>query len=79
MRVTEDILASPEPPAEPAPAPPPPPKRRRKHPILRALTVLVALVAAGIISVMTIDVGPRVKGLAEREGSKFFDRPMHIG
>ena len=79
MRVTEDILASPEPPAEPAPAPPPPQKRRRKHPILRALAVLVALVAAGIISVMTIDLGPRVKGLAEREGSKFFDRPMHIG
>jgi hypothetical protein len=39
----------------------------------------VALVAAGLISVLTIDVGPKVKGLAEREGSKFFDRPMHIG
>jgi hypothetical protein len=39
----------------------------------------VALVAAAIMSFMTIDVGPRVKGLAERQGSKFFDRPMHIG
>jgi hypothetical protein len=39
----------------------------------------VALAAAGIVTFMTIDVGPRVKGLAEREGSKFFDRPMHIG
>lgn len=47
--------------------------------MLRALAILVALVAAGIISFLTIDVGPKVKGLAEREGSKFFDRPMHIG
>ncbi|HMC77759.1 MAG TPA: translocation/assembly module TamB domain-containing protein [Vicinamibacterales bacterium] len=64
-------------PAEPVPAPRP--KRRRKHPLLRLLGVVVALVAAVIVTSMTIDLGPHLKGIAEQQGSKFFDRPMHIG
>jgi hypothetical protein len=65
------------PPAVSVPAPGP--KSNRKHPILRALAMLVALVAACIITFLTIDVGPTLKKLAEDAGSKFFDRPMHIG
>ncbi len=68
-----------EPSAASAPAPPPPPGTRRTQRLLRALGVLVALVAAVIITFVTIDVGPRLKGIAEKEGTKFFDRPMHIG
>ena len=77
--MTEEPIASPEPPAPSEPAPQPPPRRRRKHPILRALGILVALIAAFIITFLTIDVGPRLTKIAEQQGTKFFDRPMHIG
>lgn len=60
------------------PASTPKPKRK-KHPILEAFAVLVAIVAALIVTSLTIDLGPRLTTIAEREGSKFFDRPMHIG
>ena len=79
MSVNEETPASPELPAEPAPASHPPTKRRRKHPILTGLTILVAVIAAIIISFVTVDVGPNLKNLAEKQGSTFFDRPMHIG
>jgi hypothetical protein len=62
----------------PAPAPK---SKRRKHPILRAIAVLIALVAAVIVTSLTIDLGqwPWLKKRAEEQGTKFFDRPMHIG
>ena len=76
----EDREQSPEEPAaEAAPEPAAPKKRRRTHPILRVLGFLAALVAAGLMSVMVIDLGPKAKGIAEREGSKYLERPMHIG
>jgi hypothetical protein len=60
-------------------APAPAPQSKRKHPILRALGILVAVVAALIITFLTIDVGPQLTKLAEQQGTRFFDRPMHIG
>jgi hypothetical protein len=80
--VTEEPLTPPEPPAaEPAPetAAPKPATRRRKHPVLRALGVLVALIAAVIVSGLVIDLGPAAKKKAEEAGSKYLERPMHIG
>jgi hypothetical protein len=68
--------------SEPALSPPPapsPPAKRRRHPILRALGVLVAIVAALIISGLVIDLGPAVRKRAEDAGSKYLERPMHIG
>jgi hypothetical protein len=56
-----------------------PKSNRRRHPILRGLAVLVALVAAGIVTFMTVDVGPVLKKRAEVAGSKYLDRPIHIG
>ncbi len=47
---------------------------------VRLIVAIVAVVlAAFLVSVVTIDLGPSLKQLAEREGSKFIDRPMHIG
>jgi hypothetical protein len=43
------------------------------------LAVLIALVAAVIAWGITVDLGPRLTRIAEQQGSKFFDRPMHIG
>ena len=71
-------LRTPDPAPEPA-SPAPPPARRRRHPILRALGLLVALVAALIISGLVIDLGPAVRKRAEDAGSKYLERPMHIG
>jgi TamB, inner membrane protein subunit of TAM complex len=55
-----------------------PPKRRR-HPILRGLGLLAALLAALIITSMTVDLGPALKKRAETAGSNWLDRPMHMG
>jgi hypothetical protein len=46
---------------------------------LRLLALVVAVVSGLIVTFFSIDLGPRVKGLAEREGTKFLERPLHIG
>jgi len=57
----------------------PAPRRRRKHPILRVLGILVAIVVAVIVASLTIDLGPSLRKRAEDAGSKWLDRRMHIG
>ena len=74
--MTEPARESSEP-HEPAPAPAP--KRRRKHPILRALGVLVAVVAAIVVTFVSIDLGPAARKRAEQGASGWLDRPTHIG
>ena len=58
-------------------------KRLRSHPVLRyaafCFTILVALLAAAIVASVTIDLGPAVRGKAEDAGSKYIERPLHIG
>ncbi len=44
-----------------------------------ASAVFIATVAAALVSVLTIDLGPGLRGLAEREGSKRLQRPIHLG
>lgn len=57
------------------------PRRRRRAPrvVVRLGAVLLAVVAALLLTVLTIDLGPAVKARAEREGSKYLQRPLHIG
>ena len=43
------------------------------------IVVVVALVVAVLMTVFTIDLGPSLRKYAETEGTKFIDRPMHIG
>ena len=47
--------------------------------LLKILGVVLAVVAALIVSGLVIDLGPAVKKKAEEEGSKYLERPMHIG
>jgi autotransporter translocation and assembly factor TamB len=58
-------------------------KRLRAHPVLRyvslCLTIVVALLAAAIVASITIDLGPVVRAKAEDAGSKYIERPLHIG
>ena len=46
---------------------------------LRFLALIVAVVSGLIVTFFSIDLGPRLKGLAERQGSKGLERPLHIG
>src|SRR5436190_2223432 len=44
-----------------------------------AFMLVVALLAAAIVASVTIDLGPAVRQRAERAGSDYIERPMHIG
>ena len=47
---------------------------------LRAAAVVIAIVVATVVvSTVSVDLGPTLRARAEREGSKWLDRPMHIG
>src|SRR5687768_16741459 len=41
--------------------------------------VVAAILAASIVASLTVDLGPVAKASAEREGSKYIERPMRIG
>src|SRR5438094_553264 len=55
------------------------PRRRWPRRVLRALGVLIAIVAALLVASLTIDLGPALRKRAEVAGSKYLERPMHIG
>lgn len=66
-------------------APTPPTGRKRRFVRRwgrRAFLLAVAVAAAAILSVFTVDLGrlfPWLEPYAEQQASKFLDRPMHIG
>lgn len=69
---------------QPAPVEEPSPKRPERRSRVRrvglyALAIVTAVVSALIVTLFTIDLGPYVKGEAERRGSAWLDRPMTIG
>jgi len=55
----------------------------REHRALRllglALMICAVILAAAIVSSLTLDLGPTLRARAEKEGSKRIERPMHIG
>ena len=71
-----------EAPVEEAPAPPGRWSRlaaRAPRYTRRAILVCLALVAAALVSFVTIDLGPAVRARAERAASAQLERPVHIG
>jgi TamB, inner membrane protein subunit of TAM complex len=66
-------------PQKPDATTPPPPKRRLRRLLTQLLAVIVAIVAALFVTFFTVDLGPSLRARAEREGSKYMERPMHIG
>jgi hypothetical protein len=44
-----------------------------------AATTVVVLLSAAIVSTLTIDLGPALRALAERQASERIKRPVHIG
>jgi hypothetical protein len=80
--VSEPPKPTPEPPQPPAPEPEqqaPARRGRLRRLVVRLLAVVVAVVAAVFVTVFTVDLGPSVRAIAEREGTKFMERPMRIG
>jgi hypothetical protein len=57
--------------------------RIRSHKVFRfasfTTTLAIALVAAAIVVTLTVDLGPIAKGYAEKYGSRFIERPLHLG
>ncbi len=55
--------------------------RRRRVPrvVVRLGAVLLAVIVALILTGLTIDLGPALRERAEREGSNYLKRPLHIG
>ena len=58
-------------------------ERVRSHFVFRftrlGVVIFAAALAVAIVSTITVDLGPALRGLAEREGSRRIKRPMHIG
>ncbi|MBA3295878.1 MAG: hypothetical protein H0U19_03005, partial [Acidobacteria bacterium] len=54
-------------------------RSRVRRASLFVLALLTAVVAALIVTIFTVDLGPELRVRAEKEGSKWLDRPMHIG
>jgi hypothetical protein len=81
-------LTSPSPPSPDATPPvgEPTPQQRRGtlprriwHAFRGTVLVVAAILVALLVAVLTIDLGPALRGRAEREGSKQIQRPMRIG
>ncbi|HEX5473703.1 MAG TPA: translocation/assembly module TamB domain-containing protein [Vicinamibacterales bacterium] len=77
--MTEEQTPSTESQSPAGPAPVDAPRPRRRHPAIRLAALLVALVAALAAASLTLDLGPALRARAERAGSNYIDRPMHIG
>ena len=56
------------------------PRTRTARRIVRGAVVVCAVIlAVAFVTTLTIDLGPALRERAEREGSRFMERPMHIG
>ncbi|MEQ1761125.1 MAG: translocation/assembly module TamB domain-containing protein [Vicinamibacterales bacterium] len=56
------------------------PITQRTRRILRRIASIAAVIlAVAFVTTLTVDLGPRLRGLAERSGSNYIERPMHIG
>jgi translocation and assembly module TamB len=45
----------------------------------KVVLVVGVIVGAGVVSTVAVDLGPALRELAERQGARWIDRPMHIG
>jgi len=82
LPLKEDPPAPVETPAQPEPpasAPPPSGRPRWRRVALGLLALVVAIIAGALVTFFTIDLGPNLRTLAERQGSNYMHRPLHIG
>ncbi len=53
--------------------------QRTRRVLRRTAAIAAVIVAVSFVTTLTVDLGPRLRGLAERAGSNYIERPMHIG
>ncbi|HSC28702.1 MAG TPA: hypothetical protein VLD67_15605, partial [Vicinamibacterales bacterium] len=53
--------------------------RRARRFVVRLVAFVLAVVAGLVVAILTVDLGPLVRDLAERRGSQYIERPMRIG
>ncbi|HKE86911.1 MAG TPA: translocation/assembly module TamB domain-containing protein [Vicinamibacterales bacterium] len=53
--------------------------RRVRMIVRRTIIVMAVILAVALVTTLSIDVGPLLKSVAEQQGSKYIERPMHIG
>jgi hypothetical protein len=53
--------------------------RHRVRHVRRAVKLAIAILAASVVSTLTVDLGPAARSQAERGGSAWLDRPVRIG
>ena len=47
--------------------------------VRRVIVVCAVILAVAVVTSVSVDVGPLLKRLAEEQGSRYIQRPMHIG
>jgi hypothetical protein len=67
------------PPAEAENQTAPPRRSRIGWLVVRVTAVVLAVVAGLLVSVFTVDLGPGLRARAEEAGSRYLERPLHIG
>jgi hypothetical protein len=45
----------------------------------RLVATCAVILAAAVVTTVTVDLGPALRGQAERQGTRFLQRPIHIG
>src|SRR5574339_265469 len=56
------------------------PATQKARVIVRRIVIVCAVIlAVAVVTSVAVDVGPALKGLAEREGSRYLGRPLTIG
>lgn len=53
--------------------------RRVRTIVRRTIVVIAVILAVAFVTTVSIDIGPALKSLAETQGSRYIERPMHIG
>lgn len=53
--------------------------QRLRRVLRRSAATCAVILAVAFVTTLTVDLGPRLRGLAERAGSNYIERPMHIG
>jgi translocation-and-assembly-module (TAM) inner membrane subunit TamB-like protein len=57
--------------------------RLRRHKVVRvgklAVSIAAVLLSTAVVTTLTVDLGPSLRGLAESQGSRYMKRTLHIG
>jgi hypothetical protein len=53
--------------------------RTARRIVRRIVVVFAVIIAVALVTTISVDVGPALKSLAETQGSRYIERPMHIG